>query len=170
MSLLSSIKWRLMSPKGKLKKLRAQGLVIGEGCEILNGFNFGSEPYLVEIGDRVRITAGVRITTHDGGVWVLRNLYPEFEKADRFGRVRIGDNCHIGMGALIMPGVTIGENCIIGAGAVVTRDVPPNSVAVGVPARVIETIEEYALKNKDDFLPTKHLGWEEKRGHVESRV
>lgn len=170
MSLLQSIKWRLTSSEGKLKKLRDQGLVIGEGCEILNGFNFGSEPYLVEIGDKVRITAGVRITTHDGGMWVLRNLYPEFEKADRFGRVRIGDNCHIGTGALIMPGVTIGENCVIGAGAIVTRDIPPNSVAVGVPARVIETIEEYALKNKDGVLPTKHLGWMEKRGFVEARI
>ena len=103
-------------------------------------------------------------------MWVLRNLYPEFEKADRFGRVRIGDNCHIGTGALIMPGVTIGENCVIGAGAIVTRDIPPNSVAVGVPARVIETIEEYALKNKDGVLPTKHLGWMEKRGFVEARI
>ena len=94
-------------------------------------------------------------------------MYPELAEMDRFGKVRIGDNCHIGMNALIMPGVTIGNNCIIGAGAVVTHDVPDNSVAVGVPARVIETVDEYRAKNMKDFLPTKKLGWDEKRAAVE---
>ena len=139
----------------------------GGGCEILNGYDFGSEPYLVEIGNNVRITRGVNITTHDGGIWVLRHMYPELAEMDRFGKVRIGDNCHIGMNALIMPGVTIGKNCIIGAGAVVTHNVPDNSVAVGVPARVIETVDEYRAKNMKDFLPTKKLGWDEKRAAVE---
>ena len=152
-----------MPGEKKLKKLRKHGLVIGEGCEILNGYNFGSEPYLVEIGDNVRITRGVNITTHDGGIWVLRRKYPELSNMDRFGKVRIGDNCHIGMNSLIMPGVTIGKNCIIGAGAIVTHDIPDDSVAVGVPARVIETVEEYMKKNKKDFLPTKNLGFDEKR-------
>ena len=81
-----------MPGEKKLKKLRKRGLVIGEGCEILNGYNFGSEPYLVEIGDNVRITRGVNITTHDGGIWVLRRKYPELSNMDRFGKVRIGDN------------------------------------------------------------------------------
>lgn len=115
----------------------------------------------------MRITRGVNITTHDGGIWVLRRKYPELAEMDRFGKVRIGDNCHIGMNALIMPGVTIGKNCIIGAGAVVTHDVPDNSVAVGVPARVIETVEDYRDKNMKDFLPTKKLSWDEKRSAVE---
>lgn len=166
MSLFSKIVWKLMSDEKRLKKLKERGLVIGEGCEILNGYKFGSEPYLVEIGDNVRITRGVNITTHDGGIWVLRRKYPNLAEMDRFGKVRIGDNCHIGMNALIMPGVTIGKNCIIGAGAVVTRDIPDNSVAVGVPARVIETVDEYMEKNKNDFLPTKGLGFEEKRTAV----
>lgn len=138
-------------------------MVIGGGYEILNGYEFGSEPYLVEIGDNACITRGVNITTHDGGIWVLRRMYPELAEMYRFGNVEIGDNCHIGMNALIMPSVTIGKDCIIGAGAVVTHDIPDNSVAVGVPARVIETIIEYMEKNKSDFLPTKGFGFEEKR-------
>ena len=166
MSIISIIAWKLMPGEKKLKKLRKRGLVIGEGCEILNGYNFGSEPYLVEIGDNVRITRGVNITTHDGGIWVLRRKYPELSNMDRFGKVRIGDNCHIGMNSLIMPGVTIGKNCIIGAGAIVTHDIPDDSVAVGVPARVIETVEEYMKKNKQDFLPTKNLRFDEKRAAV----
>ena len=167
MSIFSTIAWKLMPGEKKLRKLRERGLTIGEGCEILNGYNFGSEPYLVEIGNNVRITRGVNITTHDGGIWVLRHMHPELAEMDRFGKVRIGDNCHVGMNALIMPGVTIGRNCIVGAGAVVTHDIPDNSVAVGVPARVIETVEEYRDKNSKDFLPTKRMCWAEKRSAVE---
>ena len=62
--------------------------------------------------------------------------------------VRIGKNCWIGAGALIMPGVTIGDNTVIGAGSVVTKDIPANVVAVGSPCRVLreitpETKEKY---------------------------
>ncbi len=56
--------------------------------------------------------------------------------------VHIGKNCWIGAGALIMPGVTVGENTVIGAGSVVTKDIPANVVAVGVPCRVLHPITE----------------------------
>lgn len=59
-----------------------------------------------------------------------------------FGKIEIGDNVHIGWNTIIMPNVSIGNNCVIGAGAVVTKSIPDNSVAVGVPARVIESIDE----------------------------
>ena len=167
MGILGKIKWQLMSDKQKLVDLRRRGLKIGEGCEVLNGWNFGSEPYLVSIGNNVRIAAGVNITTHDGGVWVLRHKYPELRDVDKFGRVKIGDNSHIGMGATIMPGVTIGSDCIIGAGAIVTHDVPDATIAVGVPARVISTVEEYRAKHLRELVNTKHMDWEEKRLFVE---
>lgn len=62
-----------------------------------------------------------------------------------------------------MPGVTIGKRCVIGAGAVVSKDIPDNSVAVGVPARVISTTEQYAEKclkeqktyDKEEYLHNK---------------
>ena len=56
--------------------------------------------------------------------------------------VRIGKNCWIGAGALVMPGVTIGENSVIGAGSVVTRDIPANVVAAGNPCRVLRPVGE----------------------------
>ena len=59
MSILDSIICRLMPSGMKLEHLKRRGLTIGEGGEILNGFDFGSEPYLVTIGDNVRITSGV---------------------------------------------------------------------------------------------------------------
>lgn len=167
MGLVARIVWALKPGERKLAELKRQGLIIGEGCEILNGYDFGSEPYLVTIGDNVRISAGVRITTHDGGVWVLRHLYPDFSDADRFGRVRIGDNCHIGMDAIIMPGVTIGSNSIVGAGGVVTHDVPAGSIVAGVPARVIGTIEGYRAKHESEFVHTKYLDWDGKRRAIE---
>ena len=112
----------------------------------------------------------MNITTHDGGVWVLRHLYPELSDIDCFSRVKIGDNCHIGLNATIMPGVTIGKNCIVGAGAVVTHDIPDNSVAVGVPARVIESVEEYRRKSEGSFLHIKMMAWSEKRAAVEREI
>ena len=57
--------------------------------------------------------------------------------------VRIGRNCWIGAGALLLPGVTIGDNVVIGAGSVVTRDLPSNVLAVGSPCRVLREIGEY---------------------------
>lgn len=56
--------------------------------------------------------------------------------------VRIGKNCWIGAGAIILPGVTIGDNTVIGAGSIVTKDIPANVVAVGNPCRVLREITE----------------------------
>ena len=78
--------------------------------------------------------------THDGGVWVLRKLYGD-ERIDLFGKVKIGNNVHIGMNkTIIMPGVTIGSNVIIGSGeAVVTKKYKPdNEIWGGVPAKFIK--------------------------------
>ena len=56
--------------------------------------------------------------------------------------VTIGNDCWFGANVVVCPGVTIGDNCVIGAGSVVTRDIPSNSFAAGVPARVVRTITE----------------------------
>jgi acetyltransferase-like isoleucine patch superfamily enzyme len=124
--------------KNPISYYRNLGVSIGERCEIRGGVNFGSEPYLIKIGDHVRINAGVQLITHDGGTWVLRE-YADIENRENltlFKKIEIGNNVHIGSDALIMPGVTIGDNCIIGCGAVVTKSVPSNSVAVGVCCKI----------------------------------
>lgn len=146
-----------------VKYWREQGAKIGEHCEIYSTSNLGSEPYLISIGNHVRINDRVNLITHDGGLWVVRELYPELSKADLIKPIVIGNNVHIGTGAVIMPGVHIGDNCIIGVGAVVTKDIPDNSIAVGVPARVIETIDEYVQKNKDKYINTKGLSADKKK-------
>ena len=139
---------------------------MGKNCEIYSSVVFGTEPYLIEIGNNVRITDGVKFVTHDGGLWVLRNMYEDMKKADYFGKIIIKDNVHIGWNTVIMPGVTIGYNCIIGCGAVVTKDIPDNSVAVGVPAKVIESVEDYCNKKKDSCVMTKSLNLLEKKKYL----
>lgn len=57
----------------------------------------------------------------------------------------IGRNCYIGAGAIIIGGITIGDNVKIGAGAVVVTDIPANTTAVGVPAKVIKKVENFSL-------------------------
>lgn len=145
--------------------LRKQGVTIGENCIILRNVEFGGEPYLVTIGNNVRITSRVSFFTHDGGLWTLRKmgLIPQ---GDCFGKISVGDNTNIGWGAMILPGVSIGKNCVIGCGAVVTHDIPDGTVAAGVPARPIETIEEYYEKVKDKCVGTAGMTPEEKREYL----
>lgn len=82
---------------------------------------------------------------------------------DLFGTIVVGNNVQIGSRAIIMPRVSIGDNVIIGAGAIVTKDVPSNSVMVGVPARKIETIQDYYKKNKGRLTKTKKMTSAEKK-------
>ena len=130
---------------------------------------FGSEPYLITIGQNVEITAGVVFITHDGAAWTLRNFDEKYKKLDVFGPIKIGDNVFIGNNAIILPGVTIGDNVVIGAGAVVAKDIPSGSVAAGNPCRVIRSLEEYGERSlaKEGAMNTKHLSKEEKKSTIQ---
>lgn len=166
--IIGRLKSYFMIQKNYIKLLKQSGVQIGEKCEIYPSASFGSEPYLIHIGDHVRVNNGVCFVTHDGGSWVLRK-YLNDDKSDQidlFGHIYVGNNVHIGTNAIIMPGVSIGDNCIIGCGAIVTKDIPENSIAVGVPARVIETLDEYIEKHRKDFFYTKHLSPDEKRKYL----
>ncbi|MBR2641460.1 acyltransferase [Candidatus Saccharibacteria bacterium] len=165
MNIIKKLEYKFCGFKKREKLVREMGVKIGNNCEIYSNVSFGSEPYLVEIGDNVRLAMGVKITTHDGGLWVLRNN-GKLRNADKFGRVKIGSNVHVGLNTIIMPGVTIGDNVIIGCGAVVTKDIPSESVAVGVPAKVIESIDEYYRKVKNKVIYSKNLAASDKKDFV----
>lgn len=116
------------------------------------GVNFGSEPYLIKLGDNVRISFGVTFVNHDGGTWAFRDM-EEYKDVIKYGKIEVGDHTFIGCNSIIMPGVHIGKRCVIGAGSVVTKDIPDGMVACGVPARVIMTTEEYAQKSLQKMMP-----------------
>lgn len=124
-NVIRKIRAKLASNSAYINMLRADGVQIGSNCVINKDVNFGTEPYLISIGDNVRITTGVKLITHDGGLWVPRRLGLIDERADRFGKITIGNNVNIGWNAIIMPGVTIGNNCIIGAGGGGNKRRPP---------------------------------------------
>lgn len=166
MGIMKSIIRKYQKQKNLVLYLRNQGVQIGEDCAIDYSASFGSEPYLISLGNHVRVNEGVKFITHDGGVWVLRGQKTEYQNIDLFGRITVGNNVHIGTDTIIMPGVNIGSNCIIGCGAIVTRDIPDNSIAVGIPARVIESLEEYEHKNAARFVHTKGMTREEKRKYL----
>jgi acetyltransferase-like isoleucine patch superfamily enzyme len=83
------------------------------------------------IGSNCSISAGVQIFTHDSVQWAVSGGKAEYEKAP----VTIGDCCYIGSQTVIAKGVTIGDHCVIGACSFVNHDIPPYSMAAGVPCR-----------------------------------
>ncbi len=97
-----------------------------------------TDPRLVEIGKGVAITQGVMILTHQRDLSKYKPGMYAMHCPFKAGKVIIKDGAHIGIGAIILPGVTIGEGAVIGAGAVVNSDIPPYSLAVGVPAKVVK--------------------------------
>ena len=125
---------------------------MGEDCR-LPSTNFGSELWLIEIGDHVEITGEVYFITHDGATWVIRGN-ERAKDVIKYGKIVIKDNCFVGLGSVILPGVTIGPNSIVAAGSVVTKDVEPDSVVAGNPAKKISTASEYlgkCIRNCPDY-------------------
>ena len=146
--------------KGSLAIAKANGMVVEDGVTVMGDVNFGSEPYLITLRKNCRITNGTIFITHDGGTWAFRNKWTEYKEVISFGRIEIGEETFIGARTIIMPGVIIGKNCVIGAGSVVTKSIPDESVACGVPAKIIRTTKEYADKCKErmpvDFNHTEY--------------
>jgi acetyltransferase-like isoleucine patch superfamily enzyme len=153
----------------RVKYLRSRGARIGEGCEILcRSENVGYEPYLVRIDDDVTVTTGVQFITHDGGSRVFRkSIKGGCPYGNRFGTIHIKENSFIGMNAILLPNITIGPNSIVGAGSVVTRDVEPDSVYAGVPARKICSLSDYIKKYKEEMIPLKAKTRKELRVELE---
>ena len=179
MSLFSLIKNRITSwrvnrtQESKREYLRSLGCKVGEGTRFVGKAHVGPDPFLVEIGEDCLLSSNVDFLTHDGGVKVLNTLgFFDGQRMDKMARIKVGNNCFIGCEAVIMGGVTIGDNVIIGTRSIVTKDIPSGTVAAGMPAKVICTLEEYYQKNKDRgcFFPTANLGWEEKKKYLIDNV
>ncbi len=137
---------------------RKEGMKIGENPRIFSNI-YTPEAYLVEIGDNVTISTRVQLITHDASI---AKILPG--TTDVFGKIKIGNNCFIGAGTIVLYGCTLADNIIVAAGSVVTKSFnEPGKVIGGNPARVICDIEKFAEKNKELAVSTKNMSWEEKR-------
>ncbi|MDT7725567.1 MAG: hypothetical protein QOI21_2143 [Actinomycetota bacterium] len=135
---------------------RRIGVTVGAGCWF-PGFQagtFGSEPYLVTLGQRVLVSSGVQFVTHEGGVWLFRSEIPGI---DVVAPITVGDDVVLGIRTIVLPGVSIGSRVIVGAGSVVTKNVPDGVVVAGVPARVLCDIDEYRLRASAKSVPVADL-------------
>ena len=147
---------RLMEERAAmLPKLFAE---VGEGCYIESPYFANWGGHHVHLGRNIYANAGLKLVddTHiyigdytmlGPNVVIATAAHPIDAGLRRKGlqynkSVRIGKNCWLGAGVIVMPGVTIGDNVVIGAGSIVTKDIPSNVVAVGNPCRVLREVTE----------------------------
>ena len=148
---------RLQSRRQELlKQLFAE---VGENCYIESPYFANWGGHHVHLGSNIYVNAGLKLVddTHiyigdctmlGPNVVIATAGHPIEPTLRSKGMqynlpVRIGRNCWLGAGVIVMPGVTIGDNSVIGAGSVVTKDIPANVVAVGNPCRVLRPIGEH---------------------------
>src|SRR5690554_1168330 len=129
--------------RGKEYYAKYLGVEMGRNCSI-HTKHFGTEPFLIKIGDNVTIGGDVKFITHDGSGSLFGRMF-------RYRKIMIGNNVFIGMNTLVLLGVEIGDNVIVGAGSVLTKSVPSNSVVAGNPAKIITTFDDYVTKNAPLF-------------------
>ncbi len=120
-------------------------------------FNFGVtmvDDTHIYVGDYTMLGPNVMVAT--AGHPILPQLR---QQAYQYNMpVRIGKNCWLGAGVVVLPGVTIGDNTVVGAGSVVTKDIPANVVAVGNPCRVLREINDH---DKEYYFKNRKIDWSE---------
>jgi acetyltransferase-like isoleucine patch superfamily enzyme len=132
---------------------RYKGVKVGDGCRIYTT-SFGSEPWMISIGNKVTVTSGVVLLTHDGSTWLMND-----EKGRRYlyRRVEIGNNVFIGVNSIIMPGVKIDDNVIVAAGSVVTKSVPSGVIIGGNPAKIIGNYDQYKKEVIKNYISDEDM-------------
>lgn len=119
-------------------------IIIGNGVHISSWTHIGAT-HLIEIGDNTLIGSKVVLIDHNHGQYSNQHTSPLTPPSDRpldSGRsISIGKNVWLGDGVVIMPGVSVGDGSVIGANSVVTSSIPENSVAVGIPAKIIKRFD-----------------------------
>ena len=124
-------------PSWRVNFHRMRGINIGKNVYIGYDVIFDRiHPELITIEDYAEIGVRCIISTHSRGSLPLRELYPRTTKS-----VKIGRGVWMPPGCIVIQGVEIGKNSVIGTGSVVLKSIPPNSLAMGFPARVIKKLE-----------------------------
>jgi acetyltransferase-like isoleucine patch superfamily enzyme len=139
--------------KNGVSYARYKGVKIGQNCRIYIK-SWGSEPFLITIGDNVTITSGVQFITHDGSSWLMRD-----QKGRRFyyAPIQIGNHVFIGVNSIIMPGVKIEDMVIVAAGSVVTKSIPSGVIVAGVPAKIIGKYDDIEKRMLETLVSDKEI-------------
>jgi acetyltransferase-like isoleucine patch superfamily enzyme len=132
---------------------RHKGVTVGKNCRIIIR-EFGTEPWLISIGDNVTISDGVKLLTHDGSTWLVRD---EAGRRYLYKRIKIGNNVFIGVNSVIMPGVVVDDNVIIAAGSIVTKSIPGGCIVGGNPAKKIGSFEKYRRHVLENYISDKGM-------------
>jgi acetyltransferase-like isoleucine patch superfamily enzyme len=138
-----------------------KGIVLGDGVYIGRNTIIYCKNGDIQIGDNVNISANCQVLSSNRltigsdtviGAFSYLLSGGEYDYADKVrtfsqqsgmgtkGELVVGSNCWIGAGVIVLDAASIGDHCVIGAGAVVTKPIPPHSLAVGIPARVVKSI------------------------------
>ena len=147
------LRWAKRSSQSYINFIRSKGVKIGDHCRIVNPRLFGIDlqrAHLITIGNYVTFNQYNQLICHDGVAQLFRQKFHDYLPSN--GHITIGNNVQFGRNVTVLKGVTIGDNCFIGFGATVTHDIPANSIAVGTPAKVICTIDEYYERRKKEAL------------------
>jgi acetyltransferase-like isoleucine patch superfamily enzyme len=137
-----------------MKYAKFIGVNFGKNCHFYGPINWGTEPWLISIGDNVYITNNCKFINHDGGTLIFRKDIPDLEITKP---INIGSNVYIGTDSFILMGVNIGDNVVIGARSLITKSIPNDSVVAGHPAKIIKSTEDYLEKIKNESLHLGHL-------------
>ena len=147
MKLIRKILEYLRGEPQHLEKLLKRGLKVGKNFHRMGGVVVDpSHCYHITIGDNVTLAPRVHILAHDASTY-------KFIGKTRAANVTIGNDVFVGAGAIILPGVHIGNRVVIGAGSIVTHNIPDNSVAVGNPAKVVCSLDDYIAKEQAKMRP-----------------
>lgn len=131
MNLLKKLIIKYKKSSNPIKYAKSIGVTIGSECKLIGSPNWGSEPWLIKLGDHTEVSFGMTFITHDGATWAFRNQ-EKYKDVIRFGKIVIGDNCFIGANSTILPGVEIGSNSIVGACSLVNKNIPSGEVWGGI--------------------------------------
>jgi acetyltransferase-like isoleucine patch superfamily enzyme len=138
--LLNLIAHHMIHPGLRLWLYRQMGVNIGRDCVVEMYCNLDDQfPELISFDDHSGPSRYVTVVCHDDVA--ARTRSGSVTRHGYVAPVRMKSYSAVGVGSILLPGVTLHEGSFVGAGAVVTKDVPPYSVAVGVPARVIKNLD-----------------------------
>ena len=145
MNLFHKVRYFLLKKRNPIQYARKLGVTIGENCRLIGSPNWGSEPWLITLGNHTEVSCDCAFITHDGATWVFRNE-EKYKNVVKFGKINIGNDCFIGARSTIMPGISIGDKAIVAACSLVNKSIPSGEIWGGVPAHFITTVDEYAEK------------------------